>query len=148
MFPISLVPSRHQAQVCSKGGSEALCVSRQPVSVIDPESRTEKHPLLWDLAWAQCETIYAEVEKNTSPDGDGEILLVNLKREPGLESPRRANSCCDTGNANFMAQKQNEGHDFGPSPSEEVQTSSQHERPADVAPTNARARWMDMDMTR
>eukprot|EP00434_Breviolum_minutum_P017588 symbB.v1.2.015525.t1/scaffold1152.1/size135547/15 len=37
-----------------------------------------------DLAWAQCETIFVEVEKNMSAGGDGEILVVDLKREPGL----------------------------------------------------------------
>eukprot|EP00435_Cladocopium_sp_Y103_P062231 s1427_g23.t2 len=63
----------------------------QPVSVVDPDTRTDGHPLLWDLAWAQCETIYVEVEKNTSTGGDGEILLVDLKREPG-----RCASPCET----------------------------------------------------
>jgi len=65
----------------------------QAVSVVDPDTRTDGHPLLWDLAWAQCETIYVEVEKNTSSGGDGEILLVDLKREG---EPGRCVSPCAT----------------------------------------------------
>lgn len=76
---------RHQTQdfAASSRPLHFRLADMQPVSVVDPDTRTDGHPLLWDLAWAQCETISVEVEKNTSSGGDKEILLVDLKREPG-----------------------------------------------------------------
>jgi len=56
----------------------------QPFSVVDPEGRPDReHPLLWELAWAHCETIYAEEAARGTDAGAGdEVFVISLQREP------------------------------------------------------------------
>ncbi|CAJ1395232.1 unnamed protein product [Effrenium voratum] len=79
----------------------------QPFSVVDPEGRPDReHPLLWELAWAHCETIYAEEAARGTDAGAGdEVFVISLQREPF-----QRDACHSPGTENLEASSKGRNH--------------------------------------
>lgn len=88
---------RHESHLASTSRPLHFQLADMQASLVDPDSRTDGHPLLWDLAWCQCETIHVEVEKEMRTGGDGEVLVVEIKRETQLGEMKPANVVGDGG---------------------------------------------------